>query len=552
MAYQTSTTPGSGYGSPYVDSLVWGCQWSNVPSAFGPAGVSSPVNVTYSFGSGLMPSWPANASNVGVGWLSSEMSAAQAAFQLYSNVCNVTFTQTSYSPIYANQSNIVMYLVPSSHWGSSSILGEFEPPDGSYSSNYGYFNYQNSTWNNLNQGSYGFITLVHEIGHGLGLAHPHDGGSGDSPTTFPGVTSPSSTGAYGLNQGIWTVMTYVGGWNQQPSSSYNYGWSSTPMAFDVAALQSIYGANTNYQTGVNTYLLPTSNASGTSWSCIWDAGGVDTISNATGSTACTINLNAAPLTGPNAGGYVSWALGVVGGYTIANGVVIENAIGGSGNDSITGNAAANTLNGGAGADTMMGGAGNDTYYVDVTSDVVTESSPGGTADKVYSSCSYTLGSSSYIEYLYLTGSSAINATGNALANVLTGNAAANTLNGGLGTDTLYGGLGQDFLYGGSDTVRDIFDFNAIAESKVGSTRDKIYNFVTGKDDVDLSGIDANSRSSGDQAFKFGGTTKTANGVWYEKSGADLLVHADINGDKVSDMDIQLVGVSKLVAADFVL
>ena len=232
------------------------------------------------------------------------------------------------------------------------------------------------------------------------------------------------------------------------------------------------------------------------------------------------------------------------------------AINGTGNtlaNVLTGNDAANILNGLAGVDTMIGGRGDDTYYVDVTSDIVTETSTGGTADKIYSSSSYTLGSSSYVEYLYLTGSSAINATGNSLANVLTGNSAKNTLNGGLGIDTLYGGLGQDSLYGGVDTVRDVFDFNSIAESKVGSTlRDKIYNFATGKDDIDLSGIDANSRSGGDQAFKFGGTIKTANGVWYEKSGVDLLVHADINGDKVSDMDIQLVGISKIVATDFVL
>lgn len=143
--------------------------------------------------------------------------------------------------------------------------------------------------------------------------------------------------------------------------------------------------------------------------------------------------------------------------------------------------------------------------------------------------------------------------GSAAADTLKGLAGNDYLFGAGGSDVLIGGLGQDFLHGGSDTVRDIFDFNSVAESKVGSTlQDKIYNFVTGKDDIDLSGIDANTKVSADQAFKFGGTTKIANGVWYEKSGADLLVHADINGDKVSDMDIQLVGLSKIVATDFVL
>jgi Ca2+-binding RTX toxin-like protein len=248
-----------------------------------------------------------------------------------------------------------------------------------------------------------------------------------------------------------------------------------------------------------------------------------------------------------------------------------NGTGNSLNNILIGNAGTNVLSGGAGADTLLGGAGNDTYYIDNAGDKVYETTTisttinaGGT-DRVFSSVTVNMDSDAgirYVENLTLTGTAAINGTGNALKNILTGNTGANTLNGGsdndilygaTGTDTLIGGLGSDNLYGGSDTVRDVFDFNSITESKVGSTlRDKIYNFVTGKDDIDLSGIDANTKVSADQAFKFGGTTKIANGVWYEKSGADLLVHADINGDKVSDMDIQLVGLSKIVATDFVL
>ncbi|HEV2563987.1 MAG TPA: M10 family metallopeptidase C-terminal domain-containing protein [Microvirga sp.] len=65
---------------------------------------------------------------------------------------------------------------------------------------------------------------------------------------------------------------------------------------------------------------------------------------------------------PHAGGFVSREKGVAGGYTISNGVTIENAIGGRFDDTLQGNAAENLLRGGGGADTLLGGAGNDTLH----------------------------------------------------------------------------------------------------------------------------------------------------------------------------------------------
>jgi serralysin len=191
----------------------------------------------------------------------------------------------------------------------------------------------------------------------------------------PGGVLDYTTGDFGLNNGVYTTMSYNDGWDKDgPNGSAptnDWGYQGTLMAFDVAVLQQKYGANMDYKTGNNTYVLPEANAAGTFYSCIWDAGGEDRIV-AANNLDSVINLNAATLEyEEGGGGWVSWSDGIFGGFTIANGVTIENAQGGKGDDTITGNLAANELDGGKGADTIDGGAGADVIIGGIKADTLT-------------------------------------------------------------------------------------------------------------------------------------------------------------------------------------
>ncbi|MBD2412706.1 hypothetical protein FACHB389_31020 [Nostoc calcicola FACHB-389] len=130
----------------------------------------------------------------------------------------------------------------------------------------------------------------------------------------------------------------------------------------------------------------------------------------------------------------------------------DSLFGGTGNDSLIGGNGDDTLDGGIGTDSLNGGAGNDTYIVDSAADVITETANSGT-DTIRCSITYTLGAN--VENLRLTGTSAVNGTGNSLNNFIFANTANNTVNAGAGNDTLDGNLGDDILNGedGNDSLQ---------------------------------------------------------------------------------------------------
>jgi serralysin len=244
-----------------------------------------------------------------------------------------------------------------------------------------------------------------------------------------------------------------------------------------------------------------------------------------------------------------------------------NGTGNSLNNVLTGNSAANTLNGGTGRDTLVGGAGNDIYMTD-GGDTITEASNAGT-DTVKSSATTTLGLN--LENLTLTGSLAINGTGNTLNNVLTGNSAANVLNGGAGADRLNGGAGADKLNGGTgkDVLsgaagNDTFIFNNVVESAItATTTDVITDFVKGQDKINLSAIDAFAPStSANDTFDWKGTaafsSSTKGEVRYQKfdnrgsTNDYTMVWIDNDRDSGFEMAIRLTGLHNLTASDFIL
>ncbi|MEM9429904.1 MAG: M10 family metallopeptidase C-terminal domain-containing protein [Pseudomonadota bacterium] len=294
-------------------------------------------------------------------WTDYEENQVREAFDYYETLINVEFVETNNSADAEFRLNKVDSNVPI----VGGFLGFMNPPQeagagsAAFAGQPGAAGWTDEAGGGLEQGGFGWITIVHEFGHGLGLAHPHDVGGGSS--ILPGVDGDpqTDTGDFDLNQGVYTMMSYVDGWALNPDGApgrndwVDYGYIAGPMALDIALLQDKYGANTETAAGDDLYILPDVNGAGTFFTSIWDAGGTDEL-RYEGFSDATLDLRAATLLlEEGGGGWVSTASGIYGGYTIANDVVIENATGGWGSDLITENAADNMLTGWFGADTFV-------------------------------------------------------------------------------------------------------------------------------------------------------------------------------------------------------
>lgn len=236
-------------------------------------------------------------------------------------------------------------------------------------------------------------------------------------------------------------------------------------------------------------------------------------------------------------------------------------IDGTGNDNantLIGNDQANVLtglggndviDGGKGADTMVGGLGDDIYYVDVSTDKVTEANGQGN-DTVYAAATFGLGGT-FVETLALTGNAAINGSGNSQANTLIGNAGANVLSGLGGADTLDGGLGTDTLTGGDGA--DSFRFST---APAAGNADTITDFVSGTDRIVLDTTAFNEIAPGAlpaAAFYAGTAAHDADDRFiYDSATGKLWFDDDGTGDDAAVLVATLAPGAALAAGDFVI
>lgn len=404
-------------GNEFVDAFINnGRHYVNAPNGDGTPN-NSPFVINYYFDKLPGPTNPVTGAGTPYDWRPFEMKAWEKAVQGWANVANVTFNR-----VYTAEEALFRERLEDQATAGGTVSASHSLPSASATAqslgtyNFEAVNVRQWTPDQLESGGNFYRTFIHEVGHGLGLKHPHDGGSGAfGGNYFPGIDSTMtsaerqrSLGVLDLNHMFGSVMSYIHGYEfddqghvqvvptrQRPVADdffLDHGFAATPMAYDIAAIQYLYGANMNYRTGDNVYILPDSNdphpfvrgepneagvpesiiyqPDTAFWECIWDAGGIDEIrydvmdanGNAVaGKRDVIIDLTPATLDMSETGyGVLSYAAFIGGGYTIAHGVVIENATGGDGNDTLKGNFADNVILGRGGNDTITATGGMDT------------------------------------------------------------------------------------------------------------------------------------------------------------------------------------------------
>jgi Ca2+-binding RTX toxin-like protein len=452
------------------------------------------------------------------GWTDREIQQVMLAFDEYSRITGINYEITGNpadatfrlmttsstqfgayaypaAPEFGSQAGIIVFNVDSGGWDKPGVSAQDIPGD------------QVS----LDVGGFSFAVILHEIGHAHGLAHPHDTGGGSE--IMPGVFGQQGPGTYGvfnLNQGVYTVMSYNDAWDFHPNgpsaftiAGIDNGWSGTLGAFDIAAIQARYGTHAHNE-GDTTYNL-TDVVDDAYYQTIWDTGGTDSIAYG-GSLDAVIDLTAATLNySPTGGGAISFlnnsfplagnSFLVRGGYTIANGVVIENATGGSGNDVLVGNSADNVLDGGAGSDAAVYVHAEGAVNIDLVAGTATG---GGGSDTLIS-----------IE----------SAVGSRFNDTLLGTSADNMLDGGDGDDLMTAGDGIDTASYASVSAGVTVDLRIAGPQNTGGggldTLSGFENLTGSRFNDTLTGTD------GDNVISGGG----GNDVMHGLAGVDTLSYA---------------------------
>jgi len=342
-------------------------------------------------------------------------------------------------------------------------------------------------------GNYQWMTMIHEIGHALGLKHGHQ--------DYNFGVLPSETDSTEFS--IMTYRSYVGQNPNGGASNEQWGFPQTFMMYDIATLQYFYGADFNVNSGNTVYSwVPGSGdtmidgvaaiepGGNRIYATIWDGDGIDTFDLSAYTTDLSIDLSpggwsvfdAAQLAALGAGNFARGNIFNALQYQGDARSLIENATGGTGDDTFTGNAADNYFDGGAGVDTAD--------YSEVTDDLsVSLEAMGGASSAEAGTDSFdsienffsgsgndTLGGS--LEDNFIKGGG-----GNDSISGMDGN---DVLWGEIGDDTLFGGMGNDILRGGNDlgTAGPIFGDGQITRA-AGAGNDSIANALNIDDEYSL-------------------------------------------------------------------